>query len=92
MRELDLIRVRAAGLTERDAEHPRAIPSRTWTVIFAFAEAVAHYHDRNWNGQAVQCVSAPIPPTGRQPYLERCEISQGAATANWDGVWSLKAD
>lgn len=100
MRELDLIRVRGmqrpVSLSEVLEHHTNDTFPHMDEVIFAFAEAVAHYRDRNWD-QASRLFSEVLRanPADRPSslYLERCEIYRKAPPpANWDGVWSLKAD
>ena len=100
MRELDLIRVRGmqrpVSLSEVLEHHTTDTFPHMDEVIFAFAEAVAHYRDRNWD-QAIRLFKEVIRanPADRPSslYLERCEIYRKTPPpANWDGVWSLKAD
>lgn len=100
MRELDLIRVRGmqrpVSLSEVLEHHTSDTFPHMDEVIFAFAEAVAHYRDRNWD-QARRLFSEVLRanPADRPSslYLERCEIYRKAPPpANWDGVWSLKTD
>jgi adenylate cyclase len=100
MRELDLIRVRGmqrpVSLSEVLEHHTTDTFPHMDEVIFAFAEAVAHYRDRNWD-QAIRLFKEVIRanPADRPSslYLERCEIyRKKPPPANWDGVWSLKAD
>ncbi len=100
MRELDLIRVRGmqrpVSLNEVLEHHTAETFPHMDEVIFAFAEAVAHYRDRNWD-QAIRLFSEVLRanPADRPSslYLERCEIYRKTPPpANWDGVWSLKAD
>lgn len=100
MRDLDLIRVRGmqrpVSLCEVLEHHTAESFPHMDEVIFAFAEAVAHYRDRNW-GQAIRLFSEVLKanPADRPSslYLERCEIyRQTPPPADWDGVWSLKSD
>ena len=100
MRELDLIRVRGmqrpVSLSEVLEHHTSDTFPHMDEVIFAFAEAVAHYRDRNWD-QARRLFSEVLRanPADRPSslYLERCEIYRKTPPpANWDGVWSLKTD
>ena len=100
MRELDLIRVRGmqrpVSLSEVLEHHTNDTFPHMDEVIFAFAEAVAHYRDRNWD-QAIRLFNEVLRanPADRPSslYLERCEIYRKTPPpANWDGVWSLKAD
>jgi adenylate cyclase len=100
MRDLDLIRVRGmqrpVSLCEVLEHHTAESFPHMDEVIFAFAEAVAHYRDRNW-GQARRLFSEALKanPADRPSslYLERCEIyRQTPPPADWDGVWSLKSD
>ena len=100
MRELDLIRVRGmqrpVSLSEVLEHHTTDTFPHMDEVIFAFAEAVAHYRDRNWD-QAIRLFKEVIRanPADRPSslYLERCEIYRKTPPpANWDGVWSLKTD
>jgi adenylate cyclase len=100
MRELDLIRVRGmqrpVSLSEVLEHHTTDTFPHMDEVIFAFAEAVAHYRDRNWD-QAIRLFNEVLRanPADRPSslYLERCEIYRKTPPpANWDGVWSLKTD
>lgn len=100
MRELDLIRVRGmqrpVSLSEVLEHHTTDTFPHMDEVIFAFAEAVAHYRDRNWD-QATRLFKEVLRanPSDRPSslYLERCEIYRKTPPpANWDGVWSLKTD
>ena len=100
MRELDLIRVRGmqrpVSLSEVLEHHTTDTFPQMDEVIFAFAEAVAHYRDRNWD-QAIRLFNEVLRanPADRPSslYLERCEIYRKTPPpANWDGVWSLKTD
>lgn len=100
MRELDLIRVRGmqrpVSLSEVLEHHTTDTFPHMDEVIFAFAEAVAHYRDRNWD-QAIRLFNEVLRanPADRPSslYLERCEIYRRTPPpANWDGVWALKAD
>ena len=100
MRELDLIRVRGmqrpVSLSEVLEHHTTDTFPHMDEVIFAFAEAVAHYRDRNWD-QAIRLFSEVLRanPADRPSslYLDRCEIYRKTPPPeNWDGVWSLKTD
>ena len=100
MRDLDLIRVRGmqrpVSLCEVLEHHTAESFPHMDEVIFAFAEAVAHYRDRNWD-QAIRLFSEALKanPADRPSslYLERCEIYRKTPPpADWDGVWSLKSD
>ena len=99
MRELDLIRVRGMQapvaicevLEHRSPEnHPHLDH-----LIFAFAEAVAHYRRREWKrAEKVFAEILAICPDDRptQLCLERCEIyGKNPPPEDWDGVWSLQA-
>jgi adenylate cyclase len=99
MRELDLIRVRGmqapVSLCEVLEHHTAETFPHMDEVIFTFAEAVAHYRDRNWD-RAIRLFSDALKanPADRPSgiYLERCEIyRRQPPPADWDGVWSLKA-
>lgn len=100
MRELDLIRVRGmqapVSLCEVLEHHtPKTFPHMD-EVIFAFAEAVANYRDRNWD-RAIRLFSHALKahPADRPSslYLDRCEIyRRQPPPADWDGVWSLKTE
>ncbi len=98
MRELDLIRVRGmqapVGICEvlehrNSANHPHLDH-----LIFAFAEAVAHYRRREWAratkmfGEILELCPDDRPT---QLYLERCGIyANNPPPEDWDGVWSLQ--
>jgi adenylate cyclase len=99
MRELDLIRVRGmqapVSLCEVLEHHTAETFPHMDEVIFAFAEAVAHYRDRKWDtairlfGDILKANPADRPS---RLYLERCEIYRKTPPpADWDGVWSLKS-
>lgn len=100
MRDLDLIRVRGmqapVSLCEVLEHHTAESFPHMDEVIFAFAEAVAHYRDRNWD-RATRLFKDVLKanPADRPSslYLERCEIyRRQPPPADWDGVWTLKAD
>lgn len=99
MRELDLIRVRGmqapVSLCEVLEHHTTETFPHMDEVIFTFAEAVAHYRNRDWD-RAKRLFSDALKanPADRPSgiYLERCEIyRRQPPPADWDGVWSLKA-
>jgi adenylate cyclase len=64
-------------------------------IIFAFAEAVAHYRNRSWERAArlfTDILKACPADRPSQLYLERCEIyRKNPPPADWDGVWALHA-
>lgn len=100
MRDLDLIRVRGrqvpVALCEVLEHHTAESFPHMDEVIFAFTEAVAHYRDRNWD-RAIRLFNDALKanPADRPSslYLERCEIyRRQPPPADWDGVWTLKAD
>jgi len=98
MRELDLIRVRGmqtpVALCEVLEHHTADSFPHLDEAIFAFAEAVAHYRDREWEraarlfGNILKANPADRPS---QLYLERCRIyARQPPPRDWDGVWTLQ--
>lgn len=97
MRELDLIRVRGTqapvSISEVLEHHSDKTFPHMDEVIFAFAEAVAHYRSRDWDratrlfGEVLKMRPGDRPA---EIYLERCGISRAnPPPADWDGVWTL---
>ena len=98
MRELDLIRVRGmqapVAICEVLEHHTADSFPHLDEVIFAFAEAVAHYRNRSWDRAAVlfgQALAACPDDRPSRLYLERCRIyARNPPPADWDGVWTLQ--
>lgn len=99
IRELDLIRARGmqkpVAICEVLEHHTAESFPHLDEVIFAFAEAVAHYRNRSWARAAVlfaDILKACPADRPSQLYLERCEIYRNnPPPESWDGVWSLQA-
>jgi len=100
MRELDLIRVRGmqapVAICEVLDHHTADSFPHADEVIFAFAEAVAHYRNRSWNRASTLFNKILVACPGDRPsqlYRERCEIySRNPPPENWDGVWTLPVE
>ncbi len=98
LRELDLIRARGmqkpVAICEVLEHHTAESFPHLDEVIFAFAEAVAHYRNRSWERAAVlfaDILKACPSDRPSQLYLERCEIyRKNPPLADWDGVWALQ--
>jgi len=99
IRELDLIRVRGmqapVAICEVLEHHTAETLPHLDEVIFAFAEAVAHYRRQSW-GRAEKLFREVLAacPADRpsQLYLERCEIyRRNPPPPDWDGVWALQS-
>lgn len=98
MRDLDLIRVRGmqapVSLCEVLEHHTAETFPHIDEVIFAFAEAVALYRNREWD-KAIRLFNEVLRanPADRPSrlYLERCEFyRREAPPRDWDGVWTLQ--
>jgi adenylate cyclase len=97
LRELDLIRARGmqkpVAICEVLEHHTAESFPHLDEVIFAFAEAVAHYRNRSWEraaGLFADILKANPDDRPSQLYLERCEVyRKNAPPADWDGVWAL---
>ena len=98
MRELDLIRVRGmqapVAICEVLEHHTTDSFPHLDEVIFAFAEAMAHYRNRSWDRAAAlfgQALAACPDDRPSRLYLERCRIyARNPPPADWDGVWTLQ--
>lgn len=99
LRELDLIRARGmqkpVAICEVLEHHTTQSFPHLDEVIFAFAEAVAHYRNRSWERAAAlftDILKACPADRPSQLYLERCGIyRKNPPPENWDGVWALQA-
>jgi len=97
MRELDLIRVRGmqapVAICEVLEHHTADSFPHSDEVIFAFAEALAHYRNRSWDRASTLFNQTLAACPGDRPsllYRERCKIySRNPPPENWDGVWTL---
>lgn len=98
LRELDLIRVRGrqapVSISEVLEHHSAQSFPHMDEVLFAFAEAVGHYRNRDWGRAEKLFRDALAACPGDRPsqlYLDRCAIySRNPPPADWDGVWTLQ--
>lgn len=99
LRELDLIRVRGmqtpvAIYEVLDHCTEESFP-RLDVVLPAFADGIARFRRRDWQGASASFGEAIAACPADRPsrlYLERCEIYRlDPPPQSWDGVWTLPA-